>query len=214
MSFTELEKCLANTKIWKKDLHEDQAPEDLRGLFTWLQQQLLHNVAPLLEGQIKASMHELGEAYEIMAEQGRALDEVIDQEGDFLQPEMASDLTATLMLGSFIIELIEGEGIKLGDDLKNKKLHDAMKLYRQNTTILLEQIAAVTVVDDDEEEEDTDDNDDDTELHGEGGGPGDESGDVRAGGGTGGVRGGAGGVRGGAGGAGGAGGGAGAGEEA
>jgi exonuclease VII small subunit len=174
MSFTALETHVANIKIWKKDLNLDAPPQNTEDLFNWMKSELLNNIAPLLESQAKASMHELGEVFAELEEQGKALDEVIDQEEDYLQPEMAANLTATLVLGMFIADIIDGEGIQLDDELKNKKLQDAMKLYRQNSTILLDQIEAVTVVDDDEEEEDpndddTDDDTDETIIHGQGG---------------------------------------------
>jgi hypothetical protein len=178
MSFTELETFVANVKLWKKDVSGDVPPKTVEDLFNWMKSELLNNVAPLLESQAKANMHELGEAFAELEEQGKALDEIIDREGDYLQPEMAANLSATLALGMFITDIIDGEKVKLDDELKNKKLQDAMKLFRQNSTILLEQIEAVTVVDDDDEEEDSDDDDtddtdtdpgDETIIHGEGG---------------------------------------------
>lgn len=151
-----LDSNLAAIKLWKKDLKDDKAPEDIEGVFSWMQSQLLYNVAALLEGHSKAVEEELSEVSEILADQGNALDELIDREGDYLQPEMASDLTATLVLGMFIADTISQEKIVLEDELKNKKLQDAMKMYRENTTILLEQIQAITTDDEDEVEEDED----------------------------------------------------------
>jgi hypothetical protein len=171
-----LDSNLAAIKLWKKDLKDDKAPEDIEGVFSWMQSQLLYNVAALLEGHSKAVEEELSEVSEILADQGNALDELIDREGDYLQPEMASDLTATLVLGMFIADTISQEKIVLEDELKNKKLQDAMKLYRENTTILLEQIQAITADDEDEDEEQTDaDTTDDGDIapiiHGESGDP-------------------------------------------
>lgn len=202
MSFTKLEECLADIKIWKKDVAGSAVatPSEVRDQF-------LHNVAPMLEAIVKASMHELGETYEALDDMDAAIGELVGREGDFLQPEMASDLTATFILGLFIIDLIYENKIQLDDELQNKKLRDATQLYRQQATILLDQIKAITVEDDGEEEDSDDDTDDDDgdgetdDLHG-------ESGEVVAiGGGTGGrgVPGGSPvgrGVRGGAGGAG------------
>ena len=190
MAFTELETCIANTKIWKKDLAADKPPENVEDLFNWMLSQFLNNLAPLLESQARANMEELGEAFEAIEAQGDAIDTLIEQEGDFLQPEMASNLTATLLIGMFIVDAVDD--IVLDDDLKNKKLQDAKKLYRQNTTILLEQIEAVTVEDDEgDDKDDNDDTDDDTDedttpgkiIHGEGEGDGggSESGDGRDG---------------------------------
>lgn len=167
MSFTKLEECLADIKIWKKDLHSTPNEQ----LHTQVRDQLLHNVAPMLEALVKANMHELGETFEALDDMDAAIGELVGREGDFLQPEMASDLTATLVLGMFIVDLINGNNIQLSDELSNKKLQDATRLYRQQSTILIEQIKAVTV-DDDDEEEDPDDDTDDGEtddLHGEGG---------------------------------------------
>jgi hypothetical protein len=190
MSFTELQRSLGDIGIWKKDLALTKAPATIEGLFDWMKSQLQHNVAPLLEGQSKANMEELGEVFEVLEDQGKAIDELVDQEGDFLQPAMASDLTATLLLGLFIVDTLKAEGIVLPNELMNKKLQDAAKMYQQNTTILLAQIQEVTVEDDEEEDDDDNDNDGDDDgdsgadiIHGEG--EGDRSGGGDLGGGDG-----------------------------
>jgi hypothetical protein len=191
MSFTQLQTCVANTKIWKKDLALDKPPENVEDLFNWMLSQLLNNIAPLMESQANAAMEELGEVFEVLEGQEKAIEELVDQEGDFLQPEMASDLTATLVLGMFIVDTLRVEGITIPNELLNKKLQDAAKMYQQNATILLEQIKEVTVEDDEEEDESDDDNDNDNDgdgdgdgadiIHAEGEGLGGDGGDLGGG---------------------------------
>lgn len=159
-SFSALDRQLADIKIWKDDL---RSLED--GV---LKNQLLHNVAPFLEGILKTTGGELAEQATMLADQAEALEIAIDEHGDFLQPEMANDLTATFVLGMTIVGIIESEGITLENELMNKQLKDAMKLYKNNTTILLEQIEEIT----NEDEDDNDDDNDDTrgstsDVHGQ-----------------------------------------------
>jgi len=156
MSFTKLEQCLANVKVWKDDLKTSalETPDEVRNEF-------MHNVIPILESLIKANTHEFGDVFDALDGMDAAIVEIVGREGDFLQPEMAENLTATLILGMFIVDTIGAEGIKLEDELQNKRLQDATKLYRQNTAILLEQIKEVTV-DEDEDDDEEEDSDDDT----------------------------------------------------
>jgi hypothetical protein len=155
MSFTQLEQCLADIKIWEKDLKTSAVatPDEVRSQF-------MHNVAPILKALVKASMYELGETFETLDDMDAAITELVGREGDFLQPETASDLSATLILGLFIADTISTEKIQLNDELMNKRLQDAVKLYRQNSNILLEQIKEITI---DGEGEDSDDDD----IHGQ-----------------------------------------------
>ena len=161
-SFSKLDIIIADIKIWENDL---------RGLDDGLlKNQLLHNVAPFLRGIMVAVGVELAEQAQILADQSAALEELIEQEGGFLQPDMANDLKAVFMVGMAIVGIIESEGITLPNELKNKQLRDAMKLYKTNTTILLDQIDAITNIDEGED----DDNNTDDELHGQGEEPGDD----------------------------------------
>ena len=161
-SFSKLDIIIADIKIWENDL---------RGLDDGLlKNQLLHNVAPFLRGTMVAVGVELAEQAQILADQSAALEELIEQEGGFLQPDMANDLKAVFMVGMAIVGIIESEGITLPNELKNKQLRDAMKLYKTNTTILLDQIDAITNIDEGED----DDNNTDDELHGQGEEPGDD----------------------------------------
>ena len=79
MAFTKLETCLADTKIWQKDLRESETPQSVEDLFIWMRDQLMNNVAPFLEGQAKASMEEIGEAFEAIEAQGDAIDTIIER---------------------------------------------------------------------------------------------------------------------------------------
>lgn len=156
-SFPKLERCLADIKIWQKDVRS--TPDDK--LDPEVKNQLVNNVAPFFSSLVQAVSEELGEQAAILADQADGLDMLINQEGDMLQPEMANNLTNTLVLGMSIVAIMKSEKIQLNDDLKNKKLQDGMKLFEQNATILLDQIEAVTL----EDEEENDDNDESGEGH-------------------------------------------------
>jgi len=163
-SFSKLDRIIADIKIWEGDL---------RGLEDGiLKNQLLHNVAPFLKGVMEAVGVELSEQAGLLADQAGALEELIDQEEGFLQPGMASDLKAVFMVGMAIVGILESEGTTLSNELKNRQLRDAMKLYKTNTTILLEQIDAITNNDEDDDDDDDDNTGD--ELHGQGEGTGDD----------------------------------------
>jgi len=165
-SFPKLERCIADIKIWQKDVRA--TPDDK--LDPAVKNQLVNNVAPFFSSLVTAVSEELGEQAAILADQADGLDMLINQEGDMLQPEMAGNLTTTLILGMAVIEILKVENVKLSDDLKNKKLQDAMKHYEQNATIMLDQIEAVTLEDEEEDDNNDDGNDgDEGGLHGEGG---------------------------------------------
>lgn len=158
-NFSDLDRVLADVKIWKNDLRNTPTAMTLEELVAWTKNQLMHNVAAFFESQSKAVGGEL-------ADMGEALGELIDQEGDFLHSDTADDLAATFLIGMAIVNIIESENIVLDDELKNKKLRDAMKLYKNNTTILLKQIEDIT----NPEEEDEDDGTGASDVHGESGG--------------------------------------------
>lgn len=151
-NFSSHSRALADVKIWKKDLNGLEAGD--------LKTQLLYNVAPMLEAIINASSEEFAEQAEHIGMQAAALEEIIDQEGDFLQPGTAGDFTQTLMLGMAIIEIIESGEVTMQDDLMAKRLKDAMNLYKNNATTLLDTIQEITNDDEDEDE-------DDSIIHGE-----------------------------------------------
>jgi hypothetical protein len=169
MSFTQLERALADIKTWTKDL---KSSTELN-----LKSELTNNVAPMLETVTRACMAELKASREVIEEQADVIAELIEHEGDFLQPEMGANITATLLLGLGICELLESIEMST-DDLNAKKLKDACAAYKQNATILLEQVEEITLddgEDEDGEHGDRDDNDD-APIHGEGTGTGEPDG--------------------------------------
>jgi hypothetical protein len=192
-SFSSLERVIADVGLWKKEVRAAGTPLTPDDLAAWLKSELINNVAPFFESLGKAVIGEFAEQAEILVGQAGALEELIDREGDFLQPEMASDLIATYQIGLAIVEILEIEKVVLPNELKNKQLRDLVKLYKTNTAILLEQIVAIT-----NDEDEDDDNDD---IHGQsedsegaiGRGESGSDGDGRGDGGDGGRRGGDGG---------------------
>ncbi len=161
-SFSSLDRVLADLTLWKKELRNtpnDQIPSQVRD-------QLLHNVAPFMEQLIQGIGGELTEMGAEMINQGDAIQNIIDMDEGFLTPEMANDLKATLALGMAVVGILESEEVKLENDLKDKQLQDAMKLYKTQTTILLGQIDEITQ--EDEDDDDNNDGDDSDIIHGQG----------------------------------------------
>ena len=142
-NFSKLNRVAANIKIWENDLKGiDDGP---------LKSELLFNIAPILKEMVNAFGEELSEQATLLADQADALEEMIDQEGDFLQPDTANDIKATFTLGLAIIDILESEGVVLENELKNKQLKDGIKLYVNNTAILLDHIESITNEDEDDD---------------------------------------------------------------
>lgn len=162
-NFRAIDRVVADSKLWAKELQDTPVDMPASEQLTWVKNQLQHNVAAFLAGLAKAVTQELDETNAELATQGEVITEIIDQEGDFLRPEMANDLITTFLVGLSIVEMLEQDNIKLSDDLKDRKIKEAIKLYKSNTTILLPLIEEVTNLDEDEEDE----GDADDDIHGQ-----------------------------------------------
>jgi hypothetical protein len=160
-SFSKLDRVSADIKLWKEDIQGlDDGP---------LKEQFMHNVAPFFEQLIAAIDSELSEVAGEMLSQGEAIQELIDREEGFLTLEMSQNLKTTFAVGMAIVGILESEGVTLENDLKNKQLKDSIKVFKNNTTILLGQIDEITEEEGDEDD-DTDDGEETDGLHGQGGG--------------------------------------------
>lgn len=151
-NFNQLDRVLASIKLWEGDLKD--TPEDPAApeLSKQVKSQFLHNVVPFFRSMILAVGEEFSEQATLLASQAEALEEMIEQEEGFLQPEMADNLKATFQIGMVIIGILESESIVLDNELKNRKLHEAMDLFKNNTTILVDQIDQITNEDDDDDD--------------------------------------------------------------
>lgn len=124
--------------------------------------ELANNVYPMLQAMLTE-----------MVEVDEVVQEMIDQTESFIQPELAEQIFASIAAGGhlakLVVELVNGEGEL--DDLRKKKLTDAVAAFE---TLTIPVVAAVNEAavgdengtddeDEDEPENDEPDEDDETE---------------------------------------------------
>ena len=130
-SFSGFDRLLADIKLCKQELRETKVEEmDFEQFKKWTKDQLLHTQMTLVEQLAKAIAEELTEITAEMINMGEAIQNIIDEDGSFLTPELANDLKATFALGMAITGILESEKVTLENDLKNKQLQAAVKLFK------------------------------------------------------------------------------------
>lgn len=143
---------LADIKLWRKDLAAVDVASMSPGDFQkWVAGQLADNLAPLLEAEINAISHEVSEIGGHVDELDSVVNEIIDHEDSYLRPELAADLTGTLLMGVEICQLVVN--FDPDDELGKKKLNGLMKTYQQQATAMIDEIEQIVSDEDEEEEE-------------------------------------------------------------
>lgn len=149
---------LSDIKLWRKDLDAPIAAMDSEAFRSWVVSQLRDNLAPLLEAEVRALSHELGEVNEAVNELGDVVNEMIDREGSFLQPEVGTQLSSTLQIGLQLCELVEG--LKYPDEFTARKAANLIREYKQQALISLDEIEQIMAdeieIEDEDEGEDED----------------------------------------------------------
>lgn len=158
---------LADVKLWRKDLADAAdsiASMEPQAFQQWLVGQLRDNLAPLLEAEVRALDHEIGEVRDEVEEVCNTIDEIIGQAESFLQPEVGAQFAETINVGLAVCEL--AQAIPVTDELTKAKLDKLIGAYQQLAIASLDEIEQIMADDDEEEDDDADEG---SRLHEEGG---------------------------------------------
>lgn len=139
----------ADTKVVRDQLlklvGEQLTPEALK-------HELTENVLPLFEGLVDAVTEELTDIADEVADQGDALDTLIDASGDVLHPESAAKIVGLAEVGKALADELE-KLLPKADDLQKKRLRQLVKSYRQGAEVVIAMVNEITLEDDDEDDE-------------------------------------------------------------
>jgi len=101
---------------------------------------------------------------ENIAEVDEVIQEVVEQQDSYIRPELAAQIFATIAAGAVLIELTQ-ELMPDLDDLKKKKLADAIKAFEKNAELTAMGVGdAITDPGDDDEDDEDDEDEDDGET--------------------------------------------------
>lgn len=114
-------------------------------------QELTENVLPLFESICTAIEEEFGELAEELADQGEAIDELIDQSGDVLHPDTTAKIIGVFEVGKALAAELEQALPKL-DDLAKKRIRQIIKTYRQGVQVVSNELAEITLTPEELEE--------------------------------------------------------------
>ncbi len=93
---------------------------------------------------------------EQVAEQDDVIQEVVEQLGSYIQPDLARQIFDTIMLGGELLE--ETRKLLLGlDDLARKRVVDLCNSFEKSMELTVMGVTEATVEDEDEDEDDDDD---------------------------------------------------------
>lgn len=106
--------------------------------------ELAENILPLFEGLCDAVDEKLADVEEEIADQGEALDELIDQSSDVLHPETATKILGVFEIGKLLANELE-RAIAKGDDVTKKRVRELIKTYRQGAEVMSEVITEITM---------------------------------------------------------------------
>lgn len=115
-----------------------------------IKHELTENLLPLFEGFIDATVEELDEMSTDVADQGEALDALMDGTGDMLQPETGAKLIGFIELSKAVAAELTALLPKV-DDLAKKRVRVLLKNFDQAVTLVTNVVTEITF---DKEEDD------------------------------------------------------------
>lgn len=117
----------ADAKLQCERIRSSKLPEGLKT-------ELADNVWPFLEALLEENLG-----------MDEAIGELIDQSENVLQPELAAAIVGALEMGKIICKEAEALLEQSDDDLRNKRVTDSIKQYRQAAEIVTDEVVASTV---------------------------------------------------------------------
>jgi hypothetical protein len=140
-----IESLLADFRLQRKRLASMTftTPDDAR-------RELMNNVFPSLEALA-----------EQVAEVDNVVTEVIDQQGSFLEEELANQILGTIAVAETLIEAFRPLMLPL-DDLAKKKLESAITEYARMAELTVMAVTEAAGLDDDDDDEDDEEESEET----------------------------------------------------
>lgn len=122
----------------------DLPPEKLGAV---LKLELVENIFPMFEGLVDALEEDYGTALDDL---NTAVDQLIDQSSDLLQPQTAAQILGVFELGKLLANELEALA-KQADDVSRKRIAELVLTYRRGAEVVGTLVAGITLDEDDED---------------------------------------------------------------
>jgi len=150
----QLRQTLAEVVLLKKRVSKMALDNTMMGLVN-------DEILPTMEAFMEAAIEDLSE---LRRDFDDLEDAVLDTENDAITPETSAALIGLIELGMTVCDLIVESGIKLENDLLNKKLNDAIAEFQRAAIVNAQHVINMTLDPDEEDDDDSDSDDEKTPV--------------------------------------------------